>query len=155
MSCQRSQQLHAWHDGQLSEHDRAVFGEHLAGCAQCQEDLRQISALSRLFFTVRASAIPPDVLHRLHQSSGMLRGRAIMRFARRLTIAAAMILAIGAVALMRQASTPAQPVAMWERTMVDWREAAPAGAADPEIAREPQELAMWLEAGPFQSGSHE
>ena len=155
MSCDHSQTLHAWHDGQLPAHQCTAFQQHLAACPQCQQELKEIAALSRLFANVKKPSISPDALRQLHQSSGMLRGRTIIRIATRLTAAASILLAIGLFSLWHQAPTPSQPVALWESMMVDWRTADTAASSDPETGNDHVEIALWLEAGPLQGGNHE
>src|SRR5688500_11769862 len=48
MSCDRSEQVHAYHDGQLPPGQRILFEIHLEQCPQCAAMLREMRSLSRL-----------------------------------------------------------------------------------------------------------
>jgi anti-sigma factor RsiW len=114
MSCEFSQEVHAWHDGELSEARRQGMGEHLATCAACQRELQELEALSRKLGSFQRRSMPADVTLRLHKSVERLGERSVLRIAEALTAAAAIILAIGLAALMsgRAAVSTSAPVVM-------------------------------------------
>jgi anti-sigma factor RsiW len=109
MSCEFSQEVHAWHDGELSEARRQGMGEHLAVCSVCQRELRELEALSRMLGSFQRRSAPADVTVRLHQSVERMGERSVLRIAEALTAAAAIVLAIGLAALMSGRATIGAP----------------------------------------------
>jgi predicted anti-sigma-YlaC factor YlaD len=144
-----------WHDRQLSSEDCRRFEEHLALCAECREELRAIASLSRLFAGARKPSIPADALHRLHQSAEKLRERDLLRIARWLTAAAAVLLVVGLAALLRKGPATSRPVATWEWAMLDLQLADAGGFSELSSTGGLPDITQWLEAGPLQNGSHE
>lgn len=147
MSCDQSPNLNAWYDGQLAASAKNAFQRHLAGCAECQRELRELQGLTRLLAKMERPVLSVETMQNLRDSATSLRNRVIARIAAKLTAAASILLAIGLFALWHQNPVAAQP-SPWETMMVDWRTAEPA-SPDPETASDRLEIALWLEAGPM------
>jgi len=45
--CEHSNQIHAYHDGELNAGERAALEAHLASCESCKHELKQLAAISR------------------------------------------------------------------------------------------------------------
>ena len=64
-SCERDVQVGPYHDGELSDADRAAFEAHLAGCPACARHLAGLRGLSRRLEPARELALPESQRRRL------------------------------------------------------------------------------------------
>ena len=137
MSCEHSREVHAWHDGQLDSEQRQAFEAHLAGCAACQRELDELQSLSRLLRSAKRVMASRDALRRMHESARRLGERDVLRIARRMTAAAALLLALGIAALVQRTSaqTSVSSTVPLERYMQDVETRASSGpTTDTEVA---------------------
>ena len=98
MTCDRTAQVHAYHDGRLGPAARAEFESHLADCADCRQLLADLRSISQ-----RISNAPlPDVSfatrEHYYEAWHVSRQRGLLRVASWLTTAAAAVL-IGSLVL--------------------------------------------------------
>lgn len=110
MSCDRSAQVHAYHDGQLSPASRAEVETHVAACADCAALLNDLRSVSRLVKTAPLPDIRQDVLDRYYGVWDAYHQRSVLRISSWLTAAAAAVL-VGALVLWPRGRDVNTPVA--------------------------------------------
>ena len=66
MNCGFSQQLEAYHDGELSPAAASALEVHLASCPACSQQLAELAAMSNLFATAPVPRLSQISQHRLH-----------------------------------------------------------------------------------------
>jgi len=99
MSCDRLAQVHASHDGELTDAAaRAAAEAHLALCEPCAELLAELRSLSRLLAEVplpdEANAAPMSRYYgAFHKAQGQ-RQRGVLRLSGWMTTAAAVVIAV-------------------------------------------------------------
>jgi anti-sigma factor RsiW len=97
MSCDNSTQIHAYHDGALTESQRADVEAHLAVCAECRELLADLQRLSSLFMTVPLAEMPPRAVGKMYGSywaAKQKQDRGVRLLAEWLTAAAAVVMLV-------------------------------------------------------------
>ena len=114
MQCHSSPQVEAYHDGELSPPERALFEDHMRDCDACRTALAQSRALSAMVAGAPLTAMPEQSLEQLRTSFDVIRSRAlgermaqeratrergVLRVAGWLTAAAAALLMAGLVML--------------------------------------------------------
>ena len=140
MTCELTQRVGAWLDGEIPAAERASFETHVAGCPACAREAAQLRALSGLIAGGAARELPAGVLARLQRrEAAVVRDLGVARVAEWLTAAAAtVLLACGgwlALGGSHGASAQAASIAPWEQAAVTLR--ADAG-------NEPQQIARWI-----------
>ena len=125
MECHSAAQVEAYHDGELSPPQRALFEAHMCDCDACRTAVAQSRALSGMVAGAPLTSMPDQALERLRGSFDVIRARAlgermaqeraarergVLRIAGWFTAAAAALLMGGLVML-----SPSQPT----RTLVD------------------------------------
>jgi len=146
-SCPTSQQLSAYHDGELDEALRLEIQRHLPACPACSAELARLGALSSLVTAAPAAKLSHEKLsqmglHRLHRRVEQAMEEGLMRFVRVLnTVAACVLIAGSAFLVMRsrqdrtvENTTPAAP----PRVGVDVAE-----ASDSSTGASTTPAAMW------------
>ena len=121
MTCDRTEQVHAYHDGQLGPAARGEFERHVAGCADCAQLLGDLRSISRLI----ATAPLPDVRvanDRYYKAWHVSRQRGMLRISSWLTVAAAAVL-VGSLVLWptspdRRGHAVAQEAGEWEAVAI-------------------------------------
>jgi len=91
MNCQ-SEQIHAYHDGELSPSDRAAVEAHLSECADCRELLADLRSVAQLVATAPMVEMPPQAMKRMQQAWWTAQDRGVLRVASWLTAAAAAVI---------------------------------------------------------------
>lgn len=97
--CPFSQQLSAYHDGELDAHARAAFEGHLQQCSACAAQLAQLRALSGLFASAAQPRLSQISTHRLHRTVDAVMDEGIVRAARFTSAAAAAVLLVCSILL--------------------------------------------------------
>ena len=124
MTCDRSAQIHAFHDDAMAPAERVALEAHLDDCADCRALLADFRGLSGLIAAAPLAAMSPEAMDRLARSWHAARDRGLLRITSWLTAAAAAIL-IGALLFLPErngntnpivATTAAEPV--WETVAV-------------------------------------
>jgi anti-sigma factor RsiW len=100
MNCPTSQQLSAFHDGEIDPLGRAQIERHLLDCASCAAELERLRAISRLLETAPAQRLSQIGLHRLHRRVDQVMEEGLLRFVRVLNAIAASVLIAGSAWLM-------------------------------------------------------
>jgi anti-sigma factor RsiW len=103
--CEKSSQIHAYHDDALSAEERSAVESHLAACAECRQLLAELQKLSSMLATVEFAPMPPRVMSRMYGSWHANRARqdrGVRRLAGWMTAAAAAILVFVPVHSMMQ-----------------------------------------------------
>src|SRR6059058_2375341 len=101
MNCERSNQVHQYHDGELPAGERDAFEAHLKSCAECQALLTELRAMSRMFAAAPMAEISDDAMERIRGARYVLPDTGVMKIAGWLTAAAAAIL-LAALPVWRQ-----------------------------------------------------
>jgi anti-sigma factor RsiW len=117
MSCEKTAQVQAYYDGELSPAERAAMVAHLQQCAECRDELSDLKELSELVAAAPMAAMSADAMARLQNNFTRLRDRGVMRIASWLTAAAAAIL-VGALLLGRQVQNDYAHVGTWQTAAV-------------------------------------
>src|SRR5262249_10320232 len=95
MGCQRTTEVHRYHDGEMPASERDQFGAHLQDCSPCGRLLDGLTRLSVLLQQAARAEAPDRLLLEIRRSRESVHDRMIIRLAGWLTAAAAAIL-IGA-----------------------------------------------------------
>jgi len=112
MSCDQSQLLSAYLDGELPPAEAARLSEHLAACPACSAEADELRALGRLMGMARRSDLglpSEDAMGRLHEHVAQLvetTDYGLLRIARLFTGLAATVLIAG-LWLLHMAANPA------------------------------------------------
>jgi anti-sigma factor RsiW len=106
MTCDRTAQLHAYHDGQLDAAASAEMERHLAACGECAEALAELRATSALFAATPRPRLSQMSQHRLHRHVEAAIERGLVRFAWSLSGAAAAVLLVGSIWLSHTKEPP-------------------------------------------------
>jgi len=95
-ACEFRQQIHAYHDGELSADRVTIVESHLRGCPACEQELSQLRSMSATLRFAARPTMPAEFKATLHQRLDETVEAGVFRLASWLTAAAAMI-AIGCV----------------------------------------------------------
>jgi len=96
-ACEHIRQVGAYHDGEMGSEESRLFEAHLARCAVCGSELKELRRLSQFLAGARIPDAPAEVIERLHKAPGAVRERVALRLAEWLTAAAAAVLLVCAV----------------------------------------------------------
>jgi anti-sigma factor RsiW len=102
-TCPTSQQLSAFHDGELDQATAAEIQRHLPHCPACSAELARLSAISALFAEAPVAKLSQIGLHRLHRRVESAMEEGLMRIVRVLNAVAACVLIAGSAFLMVRA----------------------------------------------------
>jgi anti-sigma factor RsiW len=142
MPCEFENMLSRYHDGELSEPERAGVENHVRECASCAVELEQLQAISH---TLQSAVVPkasPLFLARLEALAERVEDVSAFRFVMRLTAAAAAIFIVATVQWsLHRTPTIQAPVttafSSTEKAMIDPESAIPSvasnTAADPQL----------------------
>ena len=104
MSCDQSDKIHAFHDGELPPERRADVEAHLRLCAACAQLLVELRALSRMVMAAPLPDIAGPNIGRLYGAWHVSRQRGLLRISSWLSAAAAAVL-FGALVFLPGKST--------------------------------------------------
>ena len=115
-SCAHAELIDAWVDGAVSEAERRSAEQHMAECAACRDEARELSALHELLAAERLSPEPLAVDLRAPLRARLRAGR------RRAAVAAAALVALfgGALALLATLAPAAGSAASAAATLFDF-----------------------------------
>jgi len=116
--CEQTKHVEAYYDGELNAADRAAFEAHLPSCADCAQELQALRRLSGHLAGMSIPALSDEAMARLHGSMNAAEERGVLRLAEWLTAAAAAVLLVGVMGLLRQETTHASAPAAWEQAAV-------------------------------------
>jgi anti-sigma factor RsiW len=118
MTCQRSSQVHAYHDGELDATRRAVVEAHLERCDECRRLLEELKDLAALIGEAEVGEASGEAMARFEGAWGEARERGVMRIGAWLSGVAAALL-VGALLTMPHGSgaAPVKP-GLWEAMAV-------------------------------------
>jgi anti-sigma factor RsiW len=122
MSCDKTTQVHAYHDGELLPQWRARFQAHLNECAECRDLLAELRTISELVAAAPMVELPPQAMARFAgswraASDRLTKDRGVLRIAGWLTTAAAAVL-LGALYLGHQETDEPLRSAGWQAAAV-------------------------------------
>ena len=143
MTCERMNQIHAYHDGELSPAARGEVESHVAVCAECRQLLGELRDLSQMLATVDLPAVPRGALNRMHGAwwaSRRAQEQGVRRLAGWLTAAAAAVLVV---VPLTSARAPAEPPLVATRSWEIMALVPPAGPREDPNAEFIQ-VAQWF-----------
>ncbi len=108
--CPSDQQLQAYFDRELSADARAEVEAHVKACAACQEQLRQLQAMSAMFAAMESPRLSQMSRARLHKQLGEVMDRGLVRLAWSLSGIAAAVL-VGGLVWLQTSVAPVQAAA--------------------------------------------
>jgi anti-sigma factor RsiW len=138
MNCPTSEQLSAFHDGEIDEIRGVEIEGHLRQCRLCVAEVERLEAMSRLLGAAPAARLLPIGLHRLHRRVDQAMEEGFLRFVRVLNAIAACVLIAGSAWLMaktrqdQRAQSPMPAAPPW--VGVDVVSDSPSGAASTPAA---------------------
>ncbi|MGA2439826.1 MAG: hypothetical protein ABSH08_02610 [Tepidisphaeraceae bacterium] len=136
MNCPTSEQLSAFHDGEIDEIRWLEIERHLRQCPLCAAELERLRTMSRLVETAPAARLSPIGLHRLHRRVNQAMEEGLLRFVRVLNTIAACLLIAGSAWLMvktradQTVESPMPAAPPWVDVVSD----SPSGAASTPAA---------------------
>ena len=92
MNCDRLDEIHAYHDGELPAAERRAVDAHLASCPACSELLNELRAVSQFVTAAPMAEISSAAMQRLRDVRYILPDRGVLKIAGWLTAAAAAVL---------------------------------------------------------------
>lgn len=110
-TCPYSQQMSAYHDGELAEETRLQLEQHLnSACPACAVELQQWRRLSSLILSAAAPPLSDVAKRKLYQLAPAVREASFIRLAEWTTaLAASVLVAVsGWMMINRQSSAPRQ-----------------------------------------------
>lgn len=143
--CDFSSQVHAYHDGALSDAQRAEVEAHLLECGNCRALLADLREMSGLFAEVPLAEMPQRAVSRMYgawHEARAQRDRGLRHFAEVLTAAAAILLAVVMIRTPENANTvdEAPVIAGWVETVAVMPPVEPREGADPRMVQ----FAQWM-----------
>lgn len=149
MSCDQTQNLEAYLDGELPEAQRRSVEAHLAICAACARELARLKKLSSALAGYRP-VLSAEALERIHEAIGQSWDIGVLRLARRISAVAAAIVLCGSLYLTffqtEQASAVAAAPPVWEQTAISdvQQQDVQSAAAPSSTGAEQVQLAEWI-----------
>ena len=117
--CERIERIGAYHDGELPTAEASALARHVEDCPACREELHRLRVLSG--WLSAAPEVPPAAVERLRGAFQPYRSQSVLRLAKALTVAAAVVLLVCSAFLYRDTAVQQSPVSQpteWERTAV-------------------------------------
>jgi len=104
-------EIHAWHDGRVSDEERAALARHVATCASCRSELEALGVLDALLHRLETPEMPPDLepMIRVGLDREQSRRRSRRRMWQLMTLTTAAALVVFAVLRVWQAPAPDWP----------------------------------------------
>ena len=145
MTCDRTAQVHAYHDGQLGPAARGEFESHLAACAACAQLLDELRSISRLISAAPLPDVPLTSNEHYYEAWHVSRQRGLLRISSWLTGAAAAVL-IGSLLLWPKSGQTSDPVVAAAPGTGEWEAVAIMPPPERGTDRPDQfiELAQWM-----------
>jgi len=140
MNC-KTEQIHAYYDGELSPSDRAAVEAHLGECAECRELLADLRSVSQLVASAPMVEMPPQAIKRMQQAWWAAQDRGVLRVASWLTAAAAAV--IFAVVMFSPSQRPEANSGNWQMAVLT----PPSEFADQDETSQQNEVvdaAQWI-----------
>lgn len=138
VACNRTGDIHRYHDGELPDPDRRIIESHLQDCPECRQLLSELQHLSALITGAVTTEAPPALVPRLHECWSAGRDRSVLRLAGWLTGAAAAVLIVALLSKgFGRTNLAAQPP-FWEAVAVTPPSEQPEEAS-PELV-----VAQWM-----------
>jgi anti-sigma factor RsiW len=144
MECDKSAQVHAYHDGELDLAAARAVEAHVAECPPCAGLLDELRRLTRMIADAPFRAMPDRAMSRFHGSWNAAHERGALRTVSWLTAAAAAVLAIGiGMWPAHREAAPAARSNAWEIAALTPPAPAHAGAAG-EDGSDLVQVAQWI-----------
>jgi len=138
-ACKHTYEVGAYHDGELPPEAARRLEAHLAQCALCAQELRELRSLSRALSATPLPAPPAKVIERLHKRVAATGEAAVITLVERLTAAAAAILIAVCAACMwgvfGKSESNGSAASSWE-----WAAVTPGE----DTSSDTQQIAQWI-----------
>jgi anti-sigma factor RsiW len=141
MNCDRTAQIHAYHDGELPAGERDSLEAHVKSCAECSELLRELRSLSRMFASAPMVEIPVGAMQHLRQRRYIVPDAGVLKIAGWLTAAAAAVL-LAALPMWHQQSNETQAAAPTPE--LDYVAVTPPADSEQQGRNDYVALAQWM-----------
>jgi anti-sigma factor RsiW len=143
MTCDRTEQVHAYHDGQLGPAARAHLETHLAGCGDCRQLLADLRSVTQLISTAPLPDVSFATVEHYYEAWHLSRQRGLLRISSWLTTAAAAVL-VGSLVLWPKPADTRGTVVVQDTG--EWEAAALMPPPERASDRPDQfiELAQWM-----------
>ena len=146
MTCDRLDQVEAFHDGELSAADSAELAQHMQQCGACSARLDELRRWTMRLNEAPLPELPTGAIDRLYRVYRRSSDRAVLKVASWMTAAAAALL-LGALWWRPARVSGERPApAMWESIAV-----MPPGESQGDAASELVQVAQWM-ADDFSGG---
>jgi len=134
--CEYARRLSAYHDGEVSDADRASLEAHVRQCPACAAELRRLAALSHMVSRLGLPKMPAQSVERVRRATDAMLMADLGRMAKRFLAAAAAVLLVCSVWLWRSeaAPRPAERMPLWE-TAVATQQATLATGSEEQLAQ--------------------
>ena len=150
MSCEKSSQVQAMYDRELSDEKCRELAVHLRECGECRELLEDLGRISRFMSTAEFALMPAATRKKVQQAWWAAQSeRGVLRVAELMTGLAAAVL-IGAMIFwpsQRRQNPTAVATTSWQTAAV-----MPPGGEDDSVG-EVIELAQWMAADLSRAGA--
>jgi anti-sigma factor RsiW len=144
MTCDQTQYLDAYADGELPPDQRVRIEQHLASCGVCARELARLRKLSAIMAAYRPT-LSADALERFHNAIGESWDVGVLRIARRISAVAAAVVLAGSLYLTFFEAEQAAAVPVWEQAAVSVQPQPDAQLAGASAGGEQQvQLAEWI-----------
>ncbi len=138
MTCDRSQEVSAYHDGELPAETARELEQHLAQCAACGVELAALRRLSQQVQAARLDEPPAGALQLwMRRSHRAADDRSVRRLAGWMTAAAAALLVTATLSLQMSPAEASPTLSEWELAMIN---------PDADAAPQSVFLAQWMAA---------
>jgi anti-sigma factor RsiW len=147
-SSEFSQRIAAYHDQRLDAAAAAQVEAHLKTCAACAAELRELRALSEMFVALRPARLSQIGLARVHRAVDAVADeeRGVLRMARWLSAAAAVVLMGATLALTSLSSQSAQAQSPSADLPQAWERVAMSGDSTASVQQSNVVDAEWIVA---------
>jgi anti-sigma factor RsiW len=142
--CPNGLRLSAYFDGELPAADAQSVADHLEACAPCQTEMAWMGRLSGGLMAFQSGALPDRALRRMQRAVAWQADAGLLRFARGVAAAAAIVVLSCSAWLV--ASAAAHPQMVHAPTALDQFESTgPQSVSDTSDAEEPDDaISEWV-----------
>lgn len=139
LNCDRTSEVHAYHDGELTGEQRAALEGHLLQCDECRTLLRDLERLSGMLTSAPLPEPRAQTGWNTHQAWRSAGEQGVRRMAGWMTAAAAAVLLVAWVGWPTHYTEPTYAGGLWEAAAV-LPLSEPQGETDAELVQ----LASWF-----------
>ncbi|MDD4888373.1 MAG: zf-HC2 domain-containing protein [Phycisphaerae bacterium] len=117
-TCERSNRLNAYHDGELSPPEAVELERHVRGCPACAAELDGLRRLTHALASEAEPELPASALRRFHRAVDRVARNGIVRFAETFAALAATIMLVCVLNLAHGSPARQATMPVWEAAAV-------------------------------------